>query len=521
MPADTDQQTIGAMHGTVVLVIADHARSVSAVLGELGVAARELDGDGVQLDVLVVDAGSTDGSVDIARRTAAELGIELHVVRASGDGAWITQRDGFAHAFKRSAPDFLVTFDPAGHHDARQLPDLVRSFRAKGSGLTIGSRWVRGGSAPGTSRHRALLSRAASFFVARATGLRRVRDVTTSFRVIRPDAADLVAARPATEGDYGYYCEFAAAVQAYGFTVDEVPITFRPRFAEVPGLSLTDLAQFGSDVRRLRARVRTIRSEMAIDQATWAARSGLMREQSPEIGSEFGALEELTELSGAGNFTRWIVDALDDQLGPRVLEVGAGFGAIAAEMARRRPNSHVTAIEPADNVFPHLHERADEFANLDVAQITSGELAEAAERPQFDTVVYVNVLEHIADDSSELRTATRLLVPGGRLGVFVPAMPSLYGSLDYKSGHYRRYTADQLRSVLERTGYVDVDVRYLDAIGIIPYWLMYRALNVSRLDRVSSTGYDRVVVPASRALQRLVHRPARGKNLVASARRPD
>ena len=100
-------------------------------------------------------------------------------------------------------------------------------------------------------------------------------------------------------------------------------------------------------------------------------------------------------------------------------------------------------------------------------------------------------------------------------------MPSLYGSLDYKSGHYRRYTADQLRSVLERTGYVDVDVRYLDAIGIIPYWLMYRALNVSRLDRVSSTGYDRVVVPASRALQRLVHRPARGKNLVASARRPD
>ena len=77
-----------------------------------------------------------------------------------------------------------------------------------------------------------------------------------------------------------------------------------------------------------------------------------MREQSPEIGSEFGALEELTELSGAGNFTRWIVDALDDQLGPRVLEVGAGFGAIAAEMARRRPNSHVTAIEPADNVFP-------------------------------------------------------------------------------------------------------------------------------------------------------------------------
>jgi len=520
MSTDTGSHTSAGMRGTVVLVTADHARSVSAVLGELSVAARELLADGVELDVLVVDAGSTDDSIDIARHTATELGIALEVTRASGNGAWITQRDGFSHALKRSSPDFLVTFDPAGHHDARQLPDLVRSFRAKGSGLTIGSRWVRGGSAPGTTWYRALLSRAASFSVARATGLRRVRDVTTSFRVIRPDAADLVAARPATEGDYGYYCEFAAAVQAYGFSVDEVPITFRPRFAQVPGLGVADLTEFWSDVHRLRARVRSIRSEMAIDQATWAARSGLMREQSTEIGSEFGALEELTELSGAGNFTSWIVDALDDQLGPRVLEVGAGFGAIASEMARRRPGSHVTAIEPAGNVFPNLRERADDFANLDVAQNTSGELAEAPEHPRFDTVVYVNVLEHIADDVSELRTANRLLAPGGRLGVFVPAMPSLYGSLDYKSGHYRRYTPDQLRSQLEQAGFVDIDIRYFDALGVIPYWVMYRAFNVARLDRVSSTGYDRVIVPFSRALQTVLRRPTRGKNLVATAQRP-
>lgn len=516
-----DNDVASAMTGTAVLVTANHARSISAVLGELTVASKELTGDGVALNVLVVDAGSTDGSTDIARSAAADLGLALHVIEASGEGAWITQRDGFAEALKHSAPDFLVTFDPAGHHDARQLPDLVRSFRAKGSGLTIGSRWVRGGSAPGTTRGRALLSRAASFFVAQATGLRRVRDVTTSFRVIRPDAADLVATRPATEGDYGFYCEFAAIVQAYGFTVDEVPITFRPRFAEVPSLRIADLIRFGSDVRRLRARVRSVRSEMAIDQATWAARSGLMREQSPEIGSEFGALEELTELSTAGNFTRWIVDALDDQLGARVLEVGAGFGAIAAEIARRSPDRVVTAIEPAGNVFPTLSERAEESPNLRVAQITSGQLADTAAHGTFDTVLYVNVLEHIADDVAELRTAARLLTTGGRLGVFVPAMPSLYGSLDYKSGHYRRYHAAQLRSVLERAGYIDVDVRYFDAIGVVPYWIMYRALNVSRLDRVSSTGYDRVMVPVSRLLQRWVTRPIRGKNLVATGRLPD
>ncbi len=513
------------MRGTVILVTTDHAGSIAAVLCELAVAKSELSADGVDLDILIVDAGSTDGSIDIARSTVDELGLPLDIVVSGGTSAWITQRDGFAHALKHTDPDFLVTHDPAGHHDARQLPDLVRSFRAKGSGLTIGSRWVRGGSAPGTPRPRAFLSRLASFAVARATGLRRVRDVTTSFRVIRPDAADLVAGRPATVGEYGFYCEFVAAVQAYGFTVDEVPISFRPRFAPVPRLRVGDLLEFWGDVRRLRRRIRSIRGDMAFDQATWAARSGLMREQSPETGSEFGALDELTELSSAGRFTSWIVDALDHTpqgaLGDRVLEVGAGFGAIAVEIASRDPDRQVTAIEPAGNVFPTLSERAAATANLAVAQITSAELADRPERRRFDAVVYVNVLEHIADDVAELRTAHELLTAGGRLGVFVPAMPSLYGSLDYKSGHYRRYTAEQLRTALQHAGFVDIDVRYMDMLGVAPYWLMYRLLNVGHLDRVSSTGYDRVIVPLSRGLQRLVPRPPRGKNLIAIAHRTD
>lgn len=506
------------MRGTVVLVTQNHARSISAVLGELAIASHELLTNGVELDVLLVDVDGGDGTVDIAWETARTLGLELDVITSAGSATWVTQRDGFAHALKTGQPDFLVTHDPAGHHDARQLPDLVRSFMAKGSGLTIGSRWVRGGAAPGTPRARALLSRLASLFVARATGLRRVRDVTTSFRVIRPDTAELVAEQPATVGEYGYYCEFAAVAQAYGFTVDEVPITFRPRFAAVPSLRLGDLTQFWADLRRLRIRVHHIRADMTIDQATWAVRSGRMREQGPHTGSEFGALEELTELSDARHFTRWIVDALDDALGDHLLEVGAGFGAIAAEIASRRAARRVTAIEPADNVIETLRERAADHENLHVIQVTSGDLTIAPEDELFDSVIYVNVLEHIADDVAELRTAASLMQPGGRLGLFVPAMPSLYGSLDYKSGHFRRYTPDQLRSVLAQAGYVDVDVRYFDALGIVPYWLMYRVLNVSRLDRASSTAYDRIVVPLSRTLQRVVSYPPRGKNLVATCR---
>jgi hypothetical protein len=131
----------------------------------------------------------------------------------------------------------------------------------------------------------------------------------------------------------------------------------------------------------------------------------------------------------------------------------------------------------------------------------------------------VSVLEHILDDVAELQTAAQLVRPGGTVAVFVPAMPSLYGSLDFKSGHYRRYDRDLLESTIRAAGLELEHIAYMDALGIIPYFAMYRLLDVQRLDSGSSALYDRVIVPVSRRLERLLGAPVRGKNLVAVARR--
>ena len=157
---------------------------------------------------------------------------------------------------------------------------------------------------------------------------------------------------------------------------------------------------------------------------------------------------------------------------------------------------------------------------MQTLNVTSTDLLQSDMHPTFDSVVYVNVLEHIRDDVDELRTAHELLVPGGTLAIFVPALPRLYGSLDYKSGHHRRYTADTLRDVIDGAGFEVADVRYLDVLGVVPYFVMYRLLDVKTLGSVSSNGYDRVIVPVSRAVQRLVPHPPVGKNLLAIARRP-
>ena len=210
-------------------------------------------------------------------------------------------------------------------------------------------------------------------------------------------------------------------------------------------------------------------------------------------------------------------DTIEPHLGHRVLEVGAGVGAIATKLAAA--GHEVTAIEPADNVFPELERRTSGLPGLTVDQVTSNELLSRT-TSRFDSVVYVSVLEHIRDHVAELRTAAELVVPGGTVAIFVPAMPSLYGSLDFKSGHYRRYDRALLTSAIISAGLDPVEVRYMDLLGVVPYFVMYRMLSVSTLGGGSSAFYDRVIVPVSRRFERFVGRPGAGKNLVAVARRP-
>jgi 2-polyprenyl-3-methyl-5-hydroxy-6-metoxy-1,4-benzoquinol methylase len=506
------------LRGTVVLATYNSGASVGPVLAEIEEAASVLHRSGIDLDVLLVDDSSPDNTAAIATDEAARLGIKIEVLGGSHHGAGRSQLAGFEHLLRGADRDFFVTLDPDGHHDARQITDLVRAFVARRSGVTIGSRWVRGGSSPGTSALRSVVSHTANMLARQVIGLRGVHDATTSFRIIRPDVAQLWIDRHIPADGYGYFTTSVAVAQAAGFSVTESPITFRPRYAGVRSLSFADIAAFWRSLHATRVLVAEVRGEARRDQATWAARSPRMQAQHASSNSQFGAAEELENLAQADRFFGWIADELAPHLGQRILEVGAGIGTIASKMAERNAMSEITAIEPAENLFEQLQATASQLRNVTAMQVTSQELAST--RPQqFDSIVYVNVLEHILDDAAEMRTAFDLVAPGGSLGVFVPAMPRLYGSLDYKSGHHRRYDKARLREVIAGAGFEIVDLRYLEVAGVVPYWLMYRVLNRQSLSPMSSGVFDRMVVPASKMAQRLVPSPPFGKNLLAIARR--
>jgi SAM-dependent methyltransferase len=199
-----------------------------------------------------------------------------------------------------------------------------------------------------------------------------------------------------------------------------------------------------------------------------------------------------------------------------VLEVGAGIGTITRRLVESDPDLEIVALEPAANVFEDLASYAALEARVSAHRETLREHLTAEGEP-FDAVIYLNVLEHVEQDAQELRLAATVLRPGGTLLVFGPALEWLYGELDYKAGHYRRYSVAGLRRLVREAGFEVVSLRYFDVLGVLPYLVAYRLLRRPAISGSTMWGYDRLLVPVSRLLQRVVRRPPLGKNVMLVA----
>jgi SAM-dependent methyltransferase len=202
----------------------------------------------------------------------------------------------------------------------------------------------------------------------------------------------------------------------------------------------------------------------------------------------------------ADNYNRWLLDRSRPFLGKRILDVGAGLGTHTARLAERA--ELVVAVEPDPDHAAELERRFAGVPHVRVVRAEAGELDETVAGGVFDTIVCFNVLEHVADDEDALRRFRRLLVPGGRAALLVPAHPTLYGSIDSTVAHQRRYTKRDLASKLARAGFASERMQYVNPLGALG-WLV--AARIARTPDVPSgplTLYDRLV-PLLRPLDHL------------------
>jgi SAM-dependent methyltransferase len=223
---------------------------------------------------------------------------------------------------------------------------------------------------------------------------------------------------------------------------------------------------------------------------------------------------DLEAMSFAANYHRGILDIFKPYLGKRVVEVGAGTGSFSEFIIEHHVES-LSLVEPSEYMYEILKARLEELKSATPIQTFNSIFTEVADRikatQQPDSIIYVNVLEHIADDTAELDTMFQTLERGGRIFVFVPALPWLSGSFDHQIGHFRRYKKSELESKCRKVGFRVIKSGYFDFIGVIPWWVKYRLLKSTMLESSSVKLYDKWVVPVIRVVEPLI-RPPIGKN---------
>ena len=223
--------------------------------------------------------------------------------------------------------------------------------------------------------------------------------------------------------------------------------------------------------------------------------------------------KDLEAMSFANNYHRWLIAEFMPYINGSVAEVGAGVGNVSRLILEANIKS-LTSFEPSANMYPLLKEalRTDKRAMAINGFFGREEVSEC-----LDSILYVNVLEHIEDDTCELVSVHAALSQGGHLLIFVPALPWLYSEFDKQIGHFRRYTKKNLVELTKRAGFSIVKARYFDMAGIIPWYINFILLkNTISIDSVSL--YDRLVVPVMRAIEVHVPPPI-GKNVLLVARK--
>jgi len=195
--------------------------------------------------------------------------------------------------------------------------------------------------------------------------------------------------------------------------------------------------------------------------------------------------ESLETLSQAGDYYKWLANRVKPYVKGKALEIGAGIGNFARWAQENADEYHVSDLDP--RLTEKLSQEFHQVLNWDLyTPFPNDEL--------YDTVVILNVVEHLEDDLQALRCLNARLKPGGNLILMVPAMPFLYGSMDRSFGHYRRYTKASIQRIIRATSFDILKSEYINVIGMAGWFLYGKILKRQNLPQQLCSRFN-IVVP--------------------------
>ncbi|MFH0948005.1 MAG: class I SAM-dependent methyltransferase [Elusimicrobiota bacterium] len=223
------------------------------------------------------------------------------------------------------------------------------------------------------------------------------------------------------------------------------------------------------------------------------------------------AYETLKAFALTQNYNKWIYEIFKPYIGKNVVEVGCGIGNLTQYFLKSCDK--LIGIDTSSFFIKHL--KIDypklELYNFD---ITDDKVLSLKDK-NIDTIVSVNVLEHVKDDEKALSNMFKLLLPGGYLLLFVPALSWLFGSLDENVKHYRRYNKGQLKHKIEQAGFKTEKIFYSNFLGIFGWYINCKILKRRRFPIVQPIVFDKFVPLLSKIEKNI--KPLIGMNLIVIA----
>jgi glycosyltransferase involved in cell wall biosynthesis len=444
----------------------------------LAVSAPEIR----ELELVIVNDGSRDGTTEILRRLAAEHPDRIRLIEQENQGKGAAIRRGIAAA----TGDLILFQDADLEYDPRDYPRLVRPFLEDGADVVYGSRFL-------PSERRRVLYHRHTLGNKLLTGLSNwftdlnLTDMETCYKVFR---APLLKSIPIRSNDFAMEPEITAKIAKRECRVFEVPISYLGRtYREGKKIGWRDAVK----ALRTMVKYRLIDDLYAED----------------EYGSHI-----LHSLERAQSFNRWMAEAIEPYVGARVLEIGAGIGNITNWLV---PRDLYVASDINPHYLDYLRNMALGKPYLTVDRIDL-EDPRCFERwaGTFDTVVCLNVLEHVGDPLLALRNLHGALAPGGRLVLYVPQGQGRYSTLDEVLGHRCRYEKDELAGELRTTGFTVEVLRDFNHFGVPGWWLNGKVLKRRHFSRGQLKAFN-MAVPVIRRLDPLV--PGKGLGIIAVGRK--
>jgi glycosyltransferase involved in cell wall biosynthesis len=389
------------------------------------------------MELVCVDDGSRDGSADILDALAA-ADSRIRVFRQprnTGKGAAIIAAIGHMRGDLALIQDADLEYDPADY------PALLAPILQGKADAVFGSRFASASQRKVLLYWHGVANRGLTWLTNILNDI-NLTDMETCYKAVR---ADILKQTPLHSQRFGIEPELTTRLAQWNVRLYEVPISYHGRtVAEGKNIGWKDAFS-----------------------AVWTLFKYRFLDDRFTTHDGYYVLQSMRRARG---LNRWILEQFRPFIGSRVLEAGCGIGNFTELLLDRQ------RLLCVDNDPLYVEMLNWRLGHLENARILRLDLADAAayaalKQESVDTIVCLNVLEHIKADEQVLRAYYELLEPGGHAIILVPAHMWLYGPCDAAIGHERRYTQAELHTKMQKVGFEIVQMNEFNRLGVPGWWL--------------------------------------------------